>query len=218
MFRFIVKRLKPDDDPKDYNWVEMSFFTRWTDKANVLVCFNTPKDFPPQFSDTLNACLGDTSATFQTPYLFHVLLLDALVPIYDQSIWDLSERMRKIEKVPTFETLTMFLKILTAIFYDIQKRERLTDESFPMLHEVARHTAHATETVQVAGNVIERMASECEALAERETDDDAEQAMYERLESLRMHHSMMLGVAARSISNEKRLSNEINLVKLTLPE
>lgn len=83
---------------------------------------------------------------------------------------------------------------------------------------MARHTAHATETVQVAGNVIERMASECEALAERETDDDAEQAMYERLESLRMHHSMMLGVAARSISNEKRLSNEINLVKLTLPK
>ncbi|KAG9726555.1 hypothetical protein KCU73_g12869, partial [Aureobasidium melanogenum] len=37
-------------------------------------------------------------------------------------------------------------------------------------------------------------------------------AMHERLESLRMHHSMMLGVAARSISNEKRLSNEINLV------
>jgi hypothetical protein len=90
--------------------------------------------------------------------------------------------------------------------------------SFPGLHEMARHTAHATETAQVAGNVIERMVFECEALTERQNDDDAEQAMYERLESLKMHHSMMLGLAARSISNEKRLSNEINLVRSILPE
>lgn len=82
---------------------------------------------------------------------------------------------------------------------------------FPGLHEVARHTAHATETVQMASNVLNRMASRCEALAQRQSGDDAE-AMYERLEILRFQHSMMQGIAARSMSNEKRLSNEINLV------
>ncbi|KAG9554580.1 hypothetical protein KCU71_g9460, partial [Aureobasidium melanogenum] len=193
MFRLIVKRLKPDDDPKDYNWVEMSFLSKWTDHSNLLICFDTPNDFPQQFEAALNACLGETSETFQKPYAFHVILLDALVDIYDQSIWDLSTRIQ-------------------TDCYNVKNRKHMDKTDFPGLHEVARHTAHATETVQVAGNVIERMASECEALAERENDGDAEQAMHERLESLRMHHSMMLGVAARSISNEKRLSNEINLV------
>lgn len=86
------------------------------------------------------------------------------------------------------------------------------------MHEVARHAAHATETAQVAGNVIERMVSECEVLAQRQENDDAEQTMYERLVALRMYHSMMLGIAARSTSNEKRLSNEINLVSLVVTE
>lgn len=70
----------------------------------------------------------------------------------------------------------------------------------------------------MAGNVIERMVSECEVLAQRQENDDAEQTMYERLVALRMYHSMMLGIAARSTSNEKRLSNEINLVSLVVTE
>ncbi|KAG9515019.1 hypothetical protein KCU93_g9588, partial [Aureobasidium melanogenum] len=190
MFRLILKRLKPQDEQKNYDWLETSLVSRWTDKGNLLICFDTPEDFPQKFEATLQAHQGDAGETFHKPYALHVILMDFLIPIYDRSVWDMSRKVREIEG----------------------HRESLSDMSFPGLHEMARHTAHATETAQVAGNVIERMASECEALAERENDDDAEQAMHERLESLRMHHSMMLGVAARSISNEKRLSNEINLV------
>ncbi|KAH0008715.1 hypothetical protein KCU78_g11097, partial [Aureobasidium melanogenum] len=154
-FRLIVKRLEPQKGPEEYDWLETSFFFRWTDQGSLLVCFDTPEGFPHEFKDTLKARRDDAGETVRKPYALHVILLDALVPIYDQSIWDLSTR--------------------------------------------------------IPGNVIERMASECETLAERENDDDAEQAMYERLEALRMHHSMILGVAARSTSNEKRLSNEISL-------
>lgn len=92
----------------------------------------------------------------------------------------------------------------------------MTDTDFPGLHEVARHTAHATETTQVSSNVLERMISECEALAQRQPNDIDEEAMYACLEALKLQHSMMLGIAFRSTSNEKRLSNEINLVKTPL--
>ncbi|KAG9525612.1 hypothetical protein KCV07_g991, partial [Aureobasidium melanogenum] len=189
-FRLIVKRLEPQKGPEEYDWLETSFFFRWTDQGSLLVCFDTPEGFSQKFEDTLKALRDDASEIVRKPYALHVMLMDFLLPVYDESIWDLSRRVRNIEK----------------------NRKYMDKTDFPRLHEVARHTAHATETVQVAGNVIERMVSECEALAERENDDDAEQAMHERLESLRLHHSMMLGVAARSISNEKRLSNEINLV------
>jgi hypothetical protein len=94
-----------------------------------------------------------------------------------------------------------------------QNRTHLTNTDFPGLHEVARHTAHATETVQVAGNILERMASECQTLAQRQCNSTDGEAMYEYFEALKFHHSMMLGIAARSVSNEKRLSNEINLVR-----
>lgn len=88
----------------------------------------------------------------------------------------------------------------------------MTDTDFPGLHEVARHTAHATETVQVSSNVLERMTSECETLAQRQANEIDEEATYQCLEALKLQHSMMLGIGFRSISNEKRLSNEINLV------
>jgi hypothetical protein len=93
----------------------------------------------------------------------------------------------------------------------------MTDTDFPGLHEVARHTAHATETVQVASNILERMVCECEALAQRQPNDTDEEAMYEYFEALKLQHSMLLGIAARSTSNEKRLSNEINLVRQVTP-
>ncbi|KAG9554635.1 hypothetical protein KCU71_g8829, partial [Aureobasidium melanogenum] len=180
----------PYNKGKTLTRYEMASFSRWTDKGNLLICFDTPEDFPQKFEATLQARQGDAGETVRKPYALHIMLMDFVIPIYDRSIWDMSRKVREIE----------------------EHRESLSDMSFPGLHEMARHTAHATETAQVAGNVIERMASECEALTERQNDDDAEQAMYERLETLKMHHSMMLGVAARSISNEKRLSNEINLV------
>jgi hypothetical protein len=93
----------------------------------------------------------------------------------------------------------------------------MTDTDFPGLHEVARHTSHATETVQVASNILERMVCECEALAQRQPNDTDEEAMYEYFEALKLQHSMLLGIAARSTSNEKRLSNEINLVRQVTP-
>jgi hypothetical protein len=95
----------------------------------------------------------------------------------------------------------------------VKNREHMTDTDFPGLHEVARHTAHASETVQVASNILERMVSECDALAQRQPNDTDEEAMYEYLETLKLQHSMLLGIGDRSTSNEKRLSNEINLVR-----
>ncbi|THY12279.1 hypothetical protein D6D00_10487, partial [Aureobasidium pullulans] len=194
-FRFIIKRLVKQGGPNEYEWVEMSYFSRWTDKTHFLICLDVPDDVPEKFVAALEARSGtqNSNAPLQ-PYALHVILMDLLVPLYDQSVWDLSKRIRTIEK----------------------NRELMTDTDFPGLHEVARHTAHATETVQVAGDVLERMASQCGILAQRQSEDSASEAeseeMYERFEMLRFMHSMMTGVAARSISNEKRLSNEINLV------
>jgi hypothetical protein len=214
-FRLIVKRLAQGDGPKDYQWLEMSFFTRWTENTSLFICFDTPEDFQTDFLAALQACSGGKSSFLQ-PYALHVILMHLLVPIYDNSIWDLSARVRTIEKVCSLSIPTLACRMSTNRYLlpTRQNREHMTDTDFPGLHEVARHTAHATETVQVGGNVLERMASECEALATRQANDTDKETMYECYEALKLQHSMMLGIAARSTSNEKRLSNEINLVRL----
>jgi hypothetical protein len=76
----------------------MSFFTKWTETASLFVCFDTPEDFPKKFQAALQARHGGVSGNLR-PYAIHAILLDFLVPIYDQSIWDLSKRVRTIEKV-----------------------------------------------------------------------------------------------------------------------
>lgn len=110
MFRFIVKELPPKNEPEKYKWLEMSFFCTWTENGNLLICFNSSEYFLEQFVATLNARSRHTSETFNKPYSFHIILMDSLVSIYDQSIWDLSKRIRDIEKVPTSEILAAFLR------------------------------------------------------------------------------------------------------------
>jgi hypothetical protein len=84
--------------PNDYQWLEMSFYTRWTENTSVLICFDTPENFPTDFLATLQARHGGGSSFLQ-PYVLHVILMHLLVPIYDKSIWDLSKRVRKFEEV-----------------------------------------------------------------------------------------------------------------------
>jgi hypothetical protein len=97
-FRFIIKMLEQDKRPNDYQWLEMSFYTRWTENTSVLICFDTPENFPTDFLATLQARHGGGSSFLQ-PYVLHVILMHLLVPIYDKSIWDLSKRVRKFEEV-----------------------------------------------------------------------------------------------------------------------
>jgi hypothetical protein len=86
------------DGPKDYKWLMMNFFTRWTENSHVFICFDAPEDVPTNFLAALRAHHGSDSGVLQ-PYALHAILMHILVPMYDKSIWDMSERVRGIEKV-----------------------------------------------------------------------------------------------------------------------
>ncbi|THY08523.1 hypothetical protein D6D02_06993, partial [Aureobasidium pullulans] len=186
-FRLITKHLEVGKKTSEYKWVEVAFFSHWDKETNLLICFDLPKAQIELFKSALDS----TDAVSLGLYSLQTILLKLLVPLYDTSILDLSKRVREIEK----------------------NRDRMSGTDFPGLHNTARHTAHATETVNVASDVFSRMATQCEALAARQEQNSSEaEAMYERFETLKFLHSIMIGIGARSASNEKRLSNEINLV------
>lgn len=106
------------DGPKDYKWLMMNFFTRWTEDSNVFICFDAPEDFPKHFLAALKARHGGESGVLQ-PYALHVVLMHLLVPIYDQSIWDMSRRVRTFEEVcQTFSILNpAFPHVTNHIFF-----------------------------------------------------------------------------------------------------
>jgi hypothetical protein len=62
------------------------------------MCFDAPEYFPAKFQTALNARHGGRSSSLE-PYALHVVFMDLLIPLYDQSILDLSKRIRTIEKV-----------------------------------------------------------------------------------------------------------------------
>lgn len=74
----------------------MSFASHWCDESNVLICFDAPADLPGKFEA---AFPDEHSGAVLGPYSLHILLMQLIIPTYDQSIWDIAIRVRNIEKV-----------------------------------------------------------------------------------------------------------------------
>lgn len=103
-FRFKIKQLvgSINTSPSEYFWIDMCFFSSWDEKANTMICF----DLPDNLSSNIMAILEDRSrlngtdtAAFLAPYSLHTIVLDVVIPLFDKSIWTLSNNIRMIEQV-----------------------------------------------------------------------------------------------------------------------
>lgn len=95
-FRFIVKHVGLT--PTDYKWHEMSFFSTWSGRSNILICFDLPDGLRRSIEASLSqgsehAC--DSSA----PYSLHDVVLTGLMPLYDEQVWLVRDQIRNAEKV-----------------------------------------------------------------------------------------------------------------------
>jgi hypothetical protein len=171
-----------------YQWYEMSFLSTFSNQRNLLLCFDVPEFLTNGMLDVLSG--GDHSNAAAGPYGLHQPLLEQLMTLYDKSVWDIARIMRNNEqsKGPSGNTdLQYFLK----------------------LYEDSRHTVHSIETTQEAAKVYERIAQHCESLILRA--GNHQDVLSTRSEMLRFHHTMMQGLVARAISNDRRMGNEQNL-------
>jgi len=103
-FRMIVKSIRAktiratptDVDFTQYRWYEMSFISTFSEERNMLLCFNTPKSLAWNMLNVLSE--GEDKDTVTGPYGLHQLLLEQLMVIYDESVWDIARIMRNNEK------------------------------------------------------------------------------------------------------------------------
>lgn len=88
-------------------------------------------------------------------------------------------------------------------------------EQLAAIFEISRQATQLVETTQMAAETVGRMRIECESFAAAQKTPD--RTLAQRARRLGFVHSMVRGLAARAVSNEKRLANEQSLVrKLTL--
>ncbi|TIA68109.1 hypothetical protein D6C83_01697 [Aureobasidium pullulans] len=183
-----------------------------------MICFDMPDDVPKTLLKTLPEGLHD----FDGPFGLHIPVLERLVKLYDKSIWGMAKTVRAFEKQREKDSKPKESKPDASSPQDSTKPDTpsvtsgalgpvIPDPSDPQearaqfqrLFAISRHITHSVETVQVAAEVLEQMKLECKLLLEVD--------LQGRLQKLKWLQSMLKGLSARSISNEKRLASEQTL-------
>ena len=75
----------------------MSFFTRWTRISSVTLCFDVPKTSQMRTHQALVS--RQQRLDFRDIYAGHVIVLDEVLALFDESVWALRDEVRRIEKV-----------------------------------------------------------------------------------------------------------------------
>ncbi|KAI4783437.1 hypothetical protein E4T52_01639 [Aureobasidium sp. EXF-3400] len=83
-------------------------------------------------------------------------------------------------------------------------------EQLAAIFEISRQATQLVETTQMAAETVDRMRIECESFAAAQKTPD--RMLAQRARRLGFVHSMVRGLAARAVTNEKRLANEQNLL------
>lgn len=101
-YRFIVKKVDPVQS--SYSWSEMSFYSAWTTKCTINLCFDVPKASQIR----IHQALAVSHKPFETRdvYASHVILLDEILAMFDESVWALRDGVRQIERVLKYTAST----------------------------------------------------------------------------------------------------------------
>lgn len=95
----IVKTIqaKPKNvDFTQYQWYEMSFISTFSEERNILLCFDTPRSLAWNMLNVLSE--EEDRDIVSGPYGLHQVLLEQLLTVYDESVWDIARIMRNNEK------------------------------------------------------------------------------------------------------------------------
>ena len=186
-FRFQIKQLC--DGPHAYVWYDLTFFTVWNSLGfQGVLCFDIHPAFQDQIYDVL---MHYCSHSLQgQAYQLHPAFVAHVLELFDHSVWTLRDRVRDIEK------------------RRMDKTEPETD--YPLLHEIARHVCHSSETLSVAIDTTSSMRTQC-GLLERESSRDTSAPCVRVRQRLDFLQQLLNGLHARSVAVEARLKNELNL-------
>lgn len=182
-FRFQIKQISTI--PTEYTWYDFTVFTTWTPRAHTILCF----DISPEFqSDIHSTLLSEVDQKIFDVYFIHSSLISLILKLYDESVWALRDHVRDIEK---------------------KRMGRLDPQTdYPLMHEIARHACHSSETLLVAIETISKMHKQHNSFQEKRTEHSSSVRLGQLLD---FQEQMLRGQHTRSVAVEARLKNELNL-------
>ncbi|KAF4452427.1 hypothetical protein F53441_4707 [Fusarium austroafricanum] len=188
--RFLVKQLYE----KGHKWHKFNIFTRWikSTQQTFLLVFEAPKQLRlrERFPDPL--LTGSHNDALSDPYWFYPRLLEELSSLQDDSVWEVRNHVRSIEKIDP---------------------NGKPEPKYRAMHDTARHAIHVSETLQVAENTIAAIIKQhTHFQAEASGDSWASKAGYRHVtERLVWYDQILQSLGCRASANKERLLNEIQL-------
>jgi hypothetical protein len=127
-----------------YEWHQIMCFTihRVGGNGALVLCLDYPKNAQHQLESKLGA------ADMSNSWIWHGILLKTVRDMYDLSIWSLRDFVRDAELTRTSEL-----------------RPRVFQPRFVHLHEIARHSIHSDEILNIAICTAKRLKEGCQELA-----------------------------------------------------
>lgn len=186
-----------------YHWTKINIFTRWLSSTNQtgILIFDVNDHFPRPLLE-----LEPTTSYLTDPLWAYVKVLKEVSRLQGSAVWAIRNKIRAIEteKMPSLP-------------------EGRPQPDYRRLHDIARHAVHVTETLDVAiqnlqhilNNHTRHMSKTFPNLLGKRQDPDIWQDIHAELTSCL---SYLDNLKLRSISNEKRLQNEIQLAFNTVAQ
>ncbi|KAK7191834.1 vegetative incompatibility protein HET-E-1 [Paraphaeosphaeria sporulosa] len=170
-----------------WEWYEMGFFASWTPSGSItLLCF----DLPVTLEKDIQSMFCSQGVSRWCPYAVFSLVSDALLRLYDDSVWTVRNHISQWEA------------------------RRSQEADYILLHEIARHGIHISETLSVAIRSLDAMQHHH---AKFRTYNDLVRSKKgcENWDRVGTHFEFQLrflqGLFQRSEANNARIQNEITL-------
>ncbi|KAF8850701.1 hypothetical protein BDZ45DRAFT_186193 [Acephala macrosclerotiorum] len=177
-----------------YVWHRMGFYTMWTpSKSFVVLCFGLPPSLQHSLSNLGLLNLDD-------PFSFHTLLIEKIAALYDAALWSWRDLIRDLEKNRT--------------------PPQDPQPNYIMMHELARHTIHSSETLAMAIETIASLIQEHEIFFEENASLPLSSIILSKQtrRGFRSQVTLLKCLQLRSKALEERLRNETNLAFNTVAQ
>ncbi|KAF2971315.1 hypothetical protein GQX73_g2262 [Xylaria multiplex] len=188
---FEIKQL---DKTGEYHWYKVNIFIRWNKVTHqtVILAFDTP---PATAKRLLEQLATPDPYTLQFPFWFYPHLLDEVAQHQEAGVWAIRDQVRAVEK-------------------EIAPKSR-PNPDYRRLHDIARHAIHVTESLDVAVQTVQHILARHNGLIRMMSDKDGAHQIHSQLQ---FFESYISSLRCRSSSNEKRMSNEIQLAFNTVAQ
>ncbi|PVH69386.1 hypothetical protein DL98DRAFT_505830 [Cadophora sp. DSE1049] len=178
----------------NYIWHHLGVSIHWTPFKNVVVlCFGLPPSLRNSLSNLAELRVDD-------PFSFYTIFVGDVLALYDKALWSWRDRVR-----------------------DLEQNRTSPDNPRPnyiMMHEIARHAIHSSETLAMAIETINSLIQEHEIFFEERASFPTEAIRKSKQTSRAFRSQLTLFKCfhLRSKTLEERLRNETNLAFNTVAQ